>query len=138
MCRSRQHLLKQAEAEKTRAKPASRSRPWGVAKPLAPEEIRLRDRIIVLHQIHEMPSFFWEADPTTLPIDRVVRVTSIPESVLAPLKVTAVCLPIVGAETWNGQTRLFDIRLVHLARVDRLFAKLIWKGLRKSTDTTSA
>ncbi len=137
MCRSRQRLLKPSKTGDARTKSTRLRRAWSVAKPLAPEEIRLGDRVIVLHQIVEMPSFFWEVDSTTLPVDRVVRVTRIPDQVEPPLKVTTVCLPMVGTETWNGETRLFDVRLIHLARVDRAFAKTIWKGLRKSTETNT-
>lgn len=112
--------------------PARRLDETYVARPLAPEEIRLRDRVVVLREIHEFPSFLCGADASLMSADKTVRIARIPDPVAPPVKVKAVCLPLVFAVNWKREVCSFDVRLVQLARVDPRFAKSVWKALRRA------
>lgn len=99
-----------------------------VAKPLAPEEIRVGDFVVVLHQLVELPSFCWCHDATVLAPDQPVRIQLLPSADERPMKVKSACLPFVIVKLSDGEQRMIDLRRMRLARVDRKFARRLWKG----------
>ena len=98
-----------------------------MAKPLAPEEIRLGDFVSLLHIVYEVPSFFWCNDATTQPPEELVRLCCLPESAGVPLRVKSVCLPYVLVKHPGGGRRTLDVRRCRLARLDKKYATAAWK-----------
>ncbi len=108
-----------------------------LAKPLAPEEIRLGDFVSPLHVFYDLPSFFWCNDAATQPREQLVRLCYLPESGGVPLKVISVCLPFVLVKQPSGSRQTLDIRKVRLARLDAKYAKAAWKLCKKKNSETS-
>lgn len=104
---------------------------------VAPEDVRRGDFVAVLSETIEVPSFFWN---DTLPCARgeLVRVRRVPTEDRAPLKVKAVCLPFVFVKQWNGQYQTLDVRLVRLVRLERPYAKTVWKSLKAPAPAAAA
>jgi hypothetical protein len=101
-----------------------------LAKPLAPEEIRMGDFVTPLHVFYDFPSFFWN-DCAMGRREETVRVCYIPETGGVPLKVKSICLPFVLAEQPSGEQQTLDVRKVRLARLDARYAKAAWKVCKK-------
>lgn len=102
--------------------------PTGLARPLAPEEIRPGDYVAMLLVVVEYPSFLWCDDATLLPRDEPRRMRFVPHDEPQPLKVEAVCLPYVLGRTPKGAAATLDVRRVRLARLDPEFAAQAWKA----------
>ncbi len=102
-----------------------------LAKPLAPEEIRIGDFVSPLHVFYDLPSFFWCNDAATQPREQLVRLCYLPESGGVPLKVKSVCLPFVLVKRPSGGRQTLDVRKVRLARLDAKYAKAAWKLCKK-------
>jgi hypothetical protein len=108
-----------------------------LAKPLAPEEIRIGDFVSPLHVFYDFPSFLWCGDSAIQRREETVRICYLPESGGVPLKVKSVCLPFVLVKKADGTQQTLDIRKVRLARLNLRFAKAAWKlRKKKNTDTT--
>jgi hypothetical protein len=104
----------------------------GLAKVLAPEDIRPGDLVTILHVVQELPSFFWREAAAPLPSHEPVRIPFLPEHGGVPLKVKSVCLPFVLVKTPSGAKRTLDVRQHQLARLDEPFATAAWKGHKRS------
>lgn len=105
-----------------------------LAKVLAPEDVRAGDYVAVLQVVCELPSFLWCGDSTTVRIDEPVRVPFIPKQGGVPLKVRSICLPFILVETSSGTHRTLDVRRHLLARLDRDYARDVWKMCKKSRE----
>jgi hypothetical protein len=103
-----------------------------LAKALAPEDIRRGDFVSLLNVTYELPSYFWDADATTLPRDEPVRIRFVPECGGVPLRVKSVCLPFVLVKTPQGERCTLDVRRCRLARLDRRYAADAWKAYKKA------
>jgi hypothetical protein len=103
-----------------------------LAKALAPEEIRRGDFVTLLSVTYEVPSYFWDADASTLPRDEPVRIRFVPECGGVPLKVQSVCLPFVLVKVPAGDRSTIDVRRCRLARLDRTYAARSWKAYKKA------
>ena len=103
-----------------------------VAKALAPEDIRPGDLVTLLHVIREMPSYFWFADASLLPVDEPVRIKLVPCGSGRPLKVESICLPFVLVKRPSGKRRTLDVRTCRLARLDEGFGRVSWKAHKKA------
>jgi hypothetical protein len=103
-----------------------------LAKTLAPEEILPGDYVALLHVIAELPSFLWNADGMTMPLQDLVRIQFVPEDGGMPMKVKSVCLPFVLVKLPAGKKQSLDIRICRLARLDPAYAAVIWKAHRKA------
>jgi len=102
-----------------------------LAKSLAPEEIRPGDFVTPLYVIAELPSFLWNGDAVTLPLDAPIRMQFVPPDGGTPMQVKSVCLPFVLVKLPTGKKESLDIRLCRLARLDPEYAAVIWKAHRK-------
>ena len=100
-----------------------------IASTVGPEDLRCGDYVAVLSQIVEVPSFMWDG---ALPSERdeLVRVRRVPTDDRAPLKIEAICLPFVFVKQPDGTFETIDVRLVTLARLQKSYAKTVWKSLR--------
>jgi hypothetical protein len=101
-----------------------------LAKALAPEEIRPGDYVAPLFMVVEWPS--WYRDDCVLGESREpLQNAMLPPCEPTPLKVVAVCLPLVLARSPTGEEGTLDIRRFRLARLERRFARRAWKAYRK-------
>ncbi len=112
---------------KTKAKSNLETR---VAATVAGEDLACGDYVAVLTEIVEAPSFLWDCCGASLSPHELVRLKMIPADAGRPLKVLAVCLPFVYAKTHKGKTTTIDLRQMHLVRLDRKCAKVVWKTLQ--------
>lgn len=103
-----------------------------LAKALAPEDIQPGDFVTWLYVMAELPSFLWNADASTLPVEDPIRIQLVPEDGGIPMKVKSVCLPFILVKLPEGEKQSLDVRQCRLARLDRAFAKATWKALGKS------
>jgi len=101
-----------------------------IAATVAPEDLRCGDFVAILSELIELPSFFWD---NTVPSERgeLVRLRRLPTDERAPLQVKAICLPFVFVQWPSGRCQTLDVRLETLARLERGYAKQVWKSLRK-------
>lgn len=116
----------------TKSKTGQSAVPARLAKPLAPEEIRPGDFVTPLHMIAEVPSYYWMADDWKLAVNEPVRIRFTPTSDGLPLKVQSICLPFVLVGLACGHRLTLDVRKYQLARLDRQFAKSVWKSQKKA------
>ncbi len=100
-----------------------------LAKPIAGEDLRRGDYVAVLNEIIEIPSFLWCGDAHTLPPHEPVRMQRQSHENGLPLRIIDICLPFVFVKQPCGQQRLVDIRRCQFVRLDRRYAKRVWKGL---------
>lgn len=103
-----------------------------MAKVLAPEDVRAGDYVAVLHVVYELPSFLWCGESSTVRLDEPVRVPFMPKQGGVPLRVRSVCLPFILVKTPSGTLRNLDVRRHQLARLDRDYARIVWKACKKS------
>jgi hypothetical protein len=104
-----------------------------LAKPLAPEEIRVGDYVSLLHVFYDLPSFLWCGDSALQRRDETVRICYLPETGGVPFKVKSICLPFVLVKKSDGTQQTLDVRKVRLARLNRGYAKKAWKVSKKKT-----
>ena len=100
-----------------------------LAAPVAPEDVRCGDFVAILSEVIELPSFMW-CDYMPGPADQPVRVRYCTTDGGTPLKVKAICLPFVFVKSPQGQSRTIDVRHTQFARLERGYAKTVWKDLR--------
>jgi hypothetical protein len=101
-----------------------------LAKSLAPEDIRVGDFVTPLHMIAEVPSYYWFSECWNLPADQPVRIRFTCGSDGMPLKVKSICLPFVLLKQATGSQITLDLRKCQLARLDRRYAKRVWKACK--------
>jgi hypothetical protein len=109
-----------------------------LARPLAPEDIRVGDFIAPLFEIVEIASYCWYGESWNLPLNEPVRVRYIPTCDPLPLRVKSVCLPFLLATTPAGEPSTIDVRKYQLARLGESHAKRAWKAYRKAKEQSKA
>ena len=102
-----------------------------LAKVLAPEDVRVGDYIAVLDEVYEYPAIVWLCDPPLTDQEEIVRVRLRPRETAPPLRVLDACLPYVFVKPPRGKPKTLDLRSCRLARLDRDYAKHVWKELGK-------
>ena len=103
-----------------------------VARSLAAEDLRCGDFVGILHETLELPSFHWTCDGQLLPPDELVRITYQPVEGGTPLKVKAICLPFIFVKHPSGEHKTLDVRRQQLVRLNRSYARLVWKTFAKA------
>lgn len=111
---------------KTRLQPTENST---IAAMVAPEDLRRGDFVAILSEVVELPSFLW-TETLSCERDALVRIRYLPTDDRTPLKVKAICLPFVFVKQSSGQFKTLDIRLASLVRLEKGYAKGVWKSLR--------
>ncbi|MEZ6097666.1 MAG: hypothetical protein R3E01_01715 [Pirellulaceae bacterium] len=101
-----------------------------VAARVAGEDISCGDYVAVLHELIELPSFFWSCSDVTLAPDELVRIRFMPSDAGHPYKVTGVCLPFVYVKDPAGRVVVVDTRQRQLVRLDRGTARQVWRKLK--------
>lgn len=109
--------------------PTSADASSAVAASVAPEDLRQGDYVAVLSEVIELPSFLW-TETLASKHDEVIRVCRLPTGARSPLKIKAICLPYVFVKSPAGDYQTIDIRLARLVRLDRAYAKTVWKRMR--------
>jgi hypothetical protein len=96
----------------------------GVARPLAPEDVRTGDHIVILHEIREIqPCEFCCIDAGEVPPLERRRYRTMPRGDIRPLHVIAVAIPFIVVRKRSGKTEMLDLRRAAVARVDAEFAR---------------
>jgi hypothetical protein len=106
-----------------------------LAAMLAPEDVRCGDYIAVLDEIVELPSWLWCDLLTDTGALRQIRCRADGGGV--PLKVKAICLPFVFVKSPRQQPWTLDVRQYRLVRLDRSYARTVWKELQKPNAAAS-
>ena len=101
-----------------------------LASILAPEDLRCGDYVAVLDEIVEVPAWLWCDAPADGDSPHRVRWRASEGGV--PLKVKAICLPFVLVKSAHKQARTLDVRQYQLVRLDRHYARTVWKQLRRN------
>ena len=101
-----------------------------LAASVAPEDLRCGDFVAVLNEILECPSFFW-CDLVGSAPDQLVRLRTCASEGGTPLKIKAICLPFVFLKSPDGFSQTVDVRQVELVRLNKRYAKIVWKEHRK-------
>ncbi len=102
-----------------------------VATRLAPEDLRPGQDVAILTEVLECPGWLWLGDSPGGRADEMIRLQHTPRNGGRPLRIKAVCLPFVLVVRADGRCRTVDVRRVQLVKLDRGFAKLVRKGLRR-------
>jgi hypothetical protein len=97
---------------------------------VAPEDLKRGDRVAILTEVVEFPSFYW-FEGSLGERDELVRVRCIPAGSGLPLKVKAICLPFVLVKTPSGDRETVDVRKVQLVRLNKGYAKEVIRYHRK-------
>jgi hypothetical protein len=105
-----------------------------LASILAPEDLRCGDYVAVLDEIVEVPSWLWCDSSTDAESTKRFRCRA--EDGGVPLKVKAICLPFVFVKSAQRQNRTIDVRQYQLVRLDRHYARTVWKQLRRQGGIT--
>lgn len=101
---------------------------------VAPEDLGCGDFVAVLHEIVELPSFYWR-DSAPAERHEPVRMRVLPSASGTPLKIKAICLPFVFVKSPLGQGETIDIRRSQLVRLDPRYGQTVWKSLKKGRAT---
>ncbi|HZZ74163.1 MAG TPA: hypothetical protein VFE24_18145 [Pirellulales bacterium] len=100
-----------------------------IAATVAPEDLRRGDYVAIASEIIEVPSFLW-TDNLPGVRDDLVRLRRLPTDDRAPRKVKEICLPFIFVKLPSGEHQTIDIRLASLVRLQKSYAKNVWKILR--------
>ena len=106
-----------------------------LARSVAAEDLRRGDIVAILDEIYELPSFLWSCDTHLLPPQEPVRMKWRTTDNGRPLKVKAICLPFLLVKAPCGKAETLDVRKCQLVRLNRNYAKRVWKKLRKRDQT---
>ena len=102
-----------------------------VSRPLAPEDLRCGDFVSILHEIIELPSYYWTCDAQILPPGELIRIQWRTADCGTPLKVKAICLPFLLVKSPCGKHRTLDCRQHRLVQLSRDYARTVWKVMSK-------
>jgi hypothetical protein len=114
----------------------NRSDPCLVAARVAPEDLRIDDRVAILNQIVESPSWLWSTDCGLQSREEPVRIRFSSFEPGVPYRVKAICLPFVVLKRLQGERRVIDVRRFELVRLSNDFADAVKSGGRSSSDTS--
>lgn len=103
-----------------------------VASIVAPEDLRCGDYISLLNETREYPSHAWLFQNDCDSRHEPVRITFRSSEAGLPLQVKAMCLPFLFVQSPDRQPRTLDVRQVQLVRLNREYARLVTKHLRKT------
>ncbi len=103
-----------------------------IAKPIAPEDIRVGDYLALLEITLQYGSFNWcMADPITLPPSEPVSITWQGHFGGMPLKVKSICLPFLLVKSPHGEMASLDVRHCRLARISSEYGRVARKAFKK-------
>ena len=105
-----------------------------LAKPLAPEDVRVGDYVALLDYVVEFAASscgcqpHWQSggESQLYHVERLRYLT--PADRQVPLQVLAICLPLVLAKPPRGEVQTLDGRQVRPARLSRRYARTAWKA----------
>lgn len=108
-----------------------------VAAVVAPEDLRRGDYVAVLSEIVELPTFLWN-DSLPCAQNELVRLRRLPTDDRVPMKIKAICLPFVFLKLPSGEFQTIDVRLSSLVRLEKRYAKKVWKATKPKSATASS
>ena len=107
----------------------------GMARAVAPEDLRAGDYIYVLGELLEVMPCLLDREQWQHP--ETVKLMVLPYSGKEPMKVVEVCLPVLLVKDKSGKCETLDARLFRFARLPDRFGRKVFKRLRKSAEKTA-
>lgn len=107
------------------------STPTKTIQTIGPEDLRPDDYVTVTHTTYEFVSPF--GDYSFRRTLEPVRVTCIPPTAGAPLRVVEACVPFVLVRDADGRHQTLDLRRHRLVRLDADYGRRAFKRLRKGS-----
>ena len=104
-----------------------------LAKSIAPEDLVRGEYVAILNETHEFISFLWNCDSTVLPPNQTVKIQWQSQNEGLPFKIIDLCLPFIFVKEPNGTHRSLDMRKYQLVRLNKNYAKRVWKILDTSS-----
>lgn len=101
-----------------------------IARAIAPEDVRPRMYIALLHEVEEKTCFWCDCDDESWRDRRKRFELSLPWDV-EPQRVKAVCLPFILVETTKGEVETIDTRRYRLAQLPERYGRVAFAKLRK-------
>lgn len=111
---------------------SDRASATAAVRPLAAEEIRAGDYLVILRETFEYPAVLLRCDPLQPHDDAMLRFSLIPDLGGLPRRVQATYLPYVLVRGADGRAETLDVRRQQLARVPASSARIIWRTLRRA------
>lgn len=105
-----------------------------VARPLAPEDVRVGQYVCTLQFVVECVA---PAELDSWRPPRLIRLQCLPFNT-EPQRVLAVCLPFVFVRCVDGDLETIDVRRHSLARVSKSFGQLAFKKAKAARDKAKA
>lgn len=94
------------------------------------EDLAVGDFVAVLATTFEVPSFFWCHDAALDQRHLPVRIELLYGD-HGPLRIRAICLPLVFVASWQRDFQTLDVRRQRLARLDQGYAETVWRLLKR-------
>jgi len=101
-----------------------------LAKPVAPEDLRVGRFVALLDEIFGYPSYLWTCDSELQPREEPVRIQWPASEGGRPLKIEAICLPFVFVSTVDREHDVLDVRGCRFVQLSETYATTVWKTLR--------
>lgn len=101
-----------------------------VAATVSGEDVSCGDYVALLNAVCELPTYLWNCCSDSTAPHELIRLRLIPSEAGVPLKVFAICLPFVYAQTATGEVETIDLRREQIVRLDRKSAKRVWRELK--------
>ena len=102
----------------------------GMARALAPEDLRAGDYVYVLGELLEVLPCILDREAWKAP--ETVKLMVLPYSGKEPMKIVEVCLPVLLVKDKSGKCETIDARLFRFARLPVRFGRKVFKRLRKN------
>jgi len=103
-----------------------------MAASVASEDLKRGEFVAVLNDIVELPAFDYCDRPSADP-QNTIRVRYCGLDAGTPMKIKAICLPFVFVMRADEAPATLDVRQVQLVRLNRMYAKKVWKILKQET-----
>ncbi|MFG0260719.1 MAG: hypothetical protein ACF8LK_10250 [Phycisphaerales bacterium JB041] len=95
-----------------------------VVRQVRADDVRVGDYVVVMHESYDFMACGFGADNV-----RVQRVTVLPNSTEAPVRIEAVCVPFLMVRSARGECSMIDMRRVQLATVAGRFGRAVFAAM---------
>ncbi len=99
-----------------------------LARMLAPEDVRPRTYVSIMHVVYEHVSWYYEPEPWRK--SEPARSLLLPDDPSEPLKVVEVCLPFMLVEKPDGQYETLDVRRSRLAALSERYGDAVFMRVK--------
>lgn len=95
-----------------------------LARILAPEDVRPKMYVSIMHMVYEHVS--WCCEPETWRKGQPARSLLLPDDPSEPAKVVEVCLPFILVEDADGECKTLDVRRQRLAELSQRYGDAVF------------